>query len=71
MRKWIAIGVVLFFLGSAAVVSAGLMGFMGADGKPTGCLCSVKAVCLMAKSEADCQKAGGKVVKTCEECKAE
>jgi hypothetical protein len=72
MKKWVVVAVGLFFLVSAAVaVYAGCGGFMGEDGKPKGCLCCINGVCLMAKTDADCQKAGGKVIKVCEDCKAE
>lgn len=42
----------------------------GSPDKPAKLInCCVKGKCEQVKSEADCAKAGGKVVKDCKECK--
>ena len=39
-----------------------------ADDIPKGTMCCVNQACLLAKTEADCHTAGGKVVKNCQAC---
>ena len=68
MRRLVLCLVVVMVMGSTSVSLAGLLGFFDEQGKPQGSLCCVNAVCLMAKSEADCIKAGGKAIKDCKEC---
>jgi len=70
MRKLVLclVVVMVMVMGFTSVSLAGLMGFFDEQGKPQGTLCCVKAVCLMAKSEAECTKAGGKAIKDCKEC---
>ena len=48
--------------------SAGVLTLQQKDGVPQGSVCCVKNVCLIAQNDADCVKAGGKVVKDCEAC---
>jgi len=54
-------------LACATSALAGLQSFSAED-IAKGALCCVNQACLMAKSEADCHTAGGKVVKNCQAC---
>ena len=63
-RLVIVLTIVAFF----AAVSLGIAYYGGFSPTGTGCLCCIQNTCFMAKTEADCMKVGGTVVKTCEEC---
>ncbi len=64
MKKVIvAMAVVAIMAGSSLGLAEPARWFLGPDGKPKGCLCEIKGCVLMAQNEADCTKAGGKVVK--------
>lgn len=65
---------VLYMLTLAAfLISAPLAMAAGETGTApkmgTSVNCCVKGKCQQVKSEADCAKAGGKVVKDCKDCK--
>jgi hypothetical protein len=65
MKKVLVCVIALF---GTASVSAGGLTLQQKDGVPQGSVCCVKNVCLIAQNDADCVKAGGKVVKDCEAC---
>ena len=65
MKKALVCAIALF---GASSVSAGVLTLQKKDGVPQGSVCCVKNICLMAQNDADCVKAGGKVVKGCEDC---
>jgi hypothetical protein len=54
------------FLAATSLAHAGYGG--GPKDFPKGRLCCVNEVCVMAKSDEDCGKIGGKAVKSCKEC---
>jgi hypothetical protein len=39
-----------------------------ADGEVIGTFCCVKEICVLAKTEADCEKISGTKIKSCKEC---
>ena len=65
MKKVLVCAIALF---GASSVSAGGLTLQQKDGVPQGSVCCVKNICLMAQNDADCVKAGGKVVKDCTAC---
>jgi hypothetical protein len=66
MKKVVMLISVAGFLTVASLAYAG--GAFGPKEFPKGKLCCVKDVCVMAKSDEDCGKIGGNVVKSCKEC---
>ncbi|WP_027183125.1 hypothetical protein [Desulfovibrio inopinatus] len=54
---------------AATPAFAGLL--LGAEDFSKGAMCCVEKTCVITKSEADCTKIGGNVVKDCKECAAD
>ncbi len=72
MRRVVVImALVAFIAGASMAVTSPAHAIFGADGKTKGCLCCLKDTLMMAQTEADCAKVGGKVVKSPKDCGAE
>ena len=69
MKKVLVCAIALF--GISPVSFGGYSILQQKDIVPQGSVCCVKNVCLIAQNDADCVKAGGKVVKDCEACGAQ
>jgi hypothetical protein len=63
---------VVMFVSAACFLTATSLAYAGAafgpKEFPKGKSCCVKDVCVMVKSDEDCGKIGGNVVKSCKEC---
>ena len=66
MKRFVLFVSVLCFFAATSLVYAGAA--FGPKEFPKGKLCCVNDVCVMAKSDDDCAKIGGKPVKSCKEC---